>query len=100
MHKRYAQLATALATVCATGLGAVHATDKPVLEHRPKRTGGVFLGSGRAVAGASADAENQFPQELEHPDYALVVRPRWKSDVLPLTAAAHAVARLDAGRRA
>ncbi|HEX7634551.1 MAG TPA: DUF692 family protein [Noviherbaspirillum sp.] len=35
-------------------------------------------------------AEGRFPQELERPDYALVVRPRWKTDVLPLTAAAHA----------
>lgn len=35
-------------------------------------------------------AEDRFPQELERPDYALVVRPQWKTDVLPLTAAAHA----------
>lgn len=44
-------------------------------------------------------AEDQFPQELERPNYALVVRPQWKTDVLLLSAAAHAaLARLQQGR--
>ncbi|RFP09799.1 DUF692 family protein [Duganella sp. BJB488] len=31
-----------------------------------------------------------FPAELAAPDYGLVTRPRWKTQVLPLTAASHA----------
>lgn len=31
-----------------------------------------------------------FPAELASPDYGLVTRPRWKTQVLPLTAASHA----------
>ena len=31
-----------------------------------------------------------FPEDLARPDFGLVVRPQWKADVLPLSAAAHA----------
>lgn len=33
--------------------------------------------------------ENTFPEQIDHPDYSLVVRPRWKAAVLPLTRGAY-----------
>ncbi|HEX7634550.1 MAG TPA: DUF2282 domain-containing protein [Noviherbaspirillum sp.] len=72
MHKRHALLATALATVCAAGLGTVHAADKAEKE---KCFGAAKAGQNDcASSNGSHSCSGQSKQDNDPHDWAFVAK--------------------------